>query len=194
MTDLPIEHTVVFASGTEGYHTFRIPSIIVTKDGAVLAFCEGRSNRADHSHNKIVLKTSRDGGKTWDAARIIADDGGVSWSCGETAPDDLAGMAGEVQMVELSDGTLLLNARNIGGERLLFSNPAHEKNRVNGVVRMSADEGRSWPLSVEVESGRFAYSCLTVMLDGNIGCLYETRGEDPYEKIVLARFGVGDLR
>jgi hypothetical protein len=30
------QQTILFASGTEGYHTFRIPSL--------LAFCEGRKN------------------------------------------------------------------------------------------------------------------------------------------------------
>ena len=34
--------TGVYVSGQEGYHTFRIPSLIVTKKGTLLAFCEGR--------------------------------------------------------------------------------------------------------------------------------------------------------
>ena len=29
--------------GQDGYHTFRIPSIIVTQEGTVLAFCKSRS-------------------------------------------------------------------------------------------------------------------------------------------------------
>ena len=32
----------VFTAGEEGYHTYRIPSVIVTAKGTVLAFCEGR--------------------------------------------------------------------------------------------------------------------------------------------------------
>ena len=32
----------VFVSGTEGYHTFRIPALLVTPDGTLLAICEGR--------------------------------------------------------------------------------------------------------------------------------------------------------
>jgi len=58
------QFTDVFTSGAEGYHTFRIPSVVVTQGGTVLAFCEGRASRADHSQNDIVLKRSTDGGKT----------------------------------------------------------------------------------------------------------------------------------
>ena len=36
--------TPVFVSGTDGYHTYRIPALLVTKAGTLLAFCEGRKN------------------------------------------------------------------------------------------------------------------------------------------------------
>jgi hypothetical protein len=39
----------VFVSGKEGYHTFRIPALIVTSKGTLLVFGEGRkTSRADH--------------------------------------------------------------------------------------------------------------------------------------------------
>ena len=37
-----VAHTPVFVAGQGGYHTYRIPSVIVTPKGTVLAFCEGR--------------------------------------------------------------------------------------------------------------------------------------------------------
>ena len=37
----------LFISGKDGYHTFRIPSVIVTPQGTVLAFCEGRKNGSE---------------------------------------------------------------------------------------------------------------------------------------------------
>ena len=33
----------VFASGKQGYHTFRIPAIEVARDGTLLAFAEART-------------------------------------------------------------------------------------------------------------------------------------------------------
>ena len=44
------EEQTLFASGAEGYHTFRIPALAVTPSGRVLAFAEGRVHgRGDHS-------------------------------------------------------------------------------------------------------------------------------------------------
>ena len=55
--DATFEETVVFESGTDGYNTFRIPSVIVAADGTVLAFCEGRKeSMGDTGDIDIVLK------------------------------------------------------------------------------------------------------------------------------------------
>ena len=34
--------TELFRSGEGGYHTYRIPALVVTAKGTLLAFCEGR--------------------------------------------------------------------------------------------------------------------------------------------------------
>lgn len=57
--------TVIFKSGDDGYHTYRIPSMLHMGSGTLLCFCEGRKQRADHGWNDIVLKRSVDGGSTW---------------------------------------------------------------------------------------------------------------------------------
>jgi len=73
--------------------------------------------------------------------------------------------------------------------RLLFSNPAGTK-RERMTVRLSYDAGKTWPVSKLINGGPSAYSCLTVLPDGTIGCLYE-RGEKRYsERITFARFGL----
>src|SRR5437667_12773353 len=34
----------LFISGTNGYHTYRIPALLLARNGTVLAFCEGRKH------------------------------------------------------------------------------------------------------------------------------------------------------
>ncbi len=64
----------VFASGSDGYHTFRIPSLIKTKKGTLIASCEGRKDHAGDSGNiDLVFKRSTDHGKTWSDLRILRD-------------------------------------------------------------------------------------------------------------------------
>jgi sialidase-1 len=65
----------LFQRGENSYHCFRIPSIIVTGRGKVLALAEARKNNCDdHGDVDLALKRSSDGGHTWSRMRIIADD------------------------------------------------------------------------------------------------------------------------
>ncbi len=333
----------VFTGGQDGYPAFRIPALLTTRRGALLAFAEGRASLRDHAENDIVLKRSADGGKTWGALQVIhedgtnclsnptvvlvrengrvllmyqryvkgfdehkavpgldgsrvcrtllqhsdddgatwsrpaeitaqvkrpvevtstasgpgigiqlargrhagrilipfnqgpygkwkayavlSDDGGQSWRYGGTAGESAAGHANEVQFVELRDGSVMLNARNQGGgEKLrktaisrdggetwsatehdraliepvcqasilrhaenvfLFTNPASQTARTNGTVRLSRDEGKTWPVSRVLYPGSFAYSCLASLPDGSAACLFERDGT---RKISFARF------
>jgi sialidase-1 len=339
----------VFINEQEGYPAYRIPALITTQRGTLLAFAEGRASLRDHAQNDIVLKRSLDGGETWGPLQLIhedgtnslgnptavvvretgrvllmyqryaagfdehkaepgldgpricrtlvqhsdddgatwakpvevtgqvkrptevtstatgpgigiqltrgkhsgrilmpfnqgpygkwkvyaamSDDGGQSWRYGETAPEGAAGFANEVQFVELNDGSVLLNARNQGGgeklrkiaisrdggatwsttrhdvtliepvcqasilrhpgsgdpekDVLLFSNPATQSGRTNGMIRLSRDEGKTWPVSRVLYPGGFAYSCLGSLPDGAVGCLFE---RDGYKTISFARF------
>ncbi|MBM4067604.1 MAG: exo-alpha-sialidase [Planctomycetes bacterium] len=310
----------VFVSGKEGYHTFRIPSLLVTPKGTLLAFCEGRkTSRSDHGDVDLVLKRSGDGGKTWgplelvyeagDTAKITIgnpcpvvdrdtgviwlpfcrdnravfvthsrDDGKTwarpvnitaavtrpGWSWVATGPgvgiqlakgnfagrlvipcdhkvkaqpgnagyhshiiysDDhgktwqLGGAAGpftnECQVVELGDSSLMLNMRNYHGDKdrsrrravafskdggqtwsdsryddaliepicqgslhrhgksLVFSNPASTRKRERLTIRLSHDDGKTWPESMLIHEGAAAYSCLATLPDGRIGVLFE---------------------
>ncbi len=64
----------VFKSGTEGYNTFRIPAIIKSPNGDLLAFCEGRlQGSADFGNINIVMKRSTDNGVTWSSIYTIVD-------------------------------------------------------------------------------------------------------------------------
>jgi len=357
------EFSDVFIAGRDSFPSIRIPSVIVSKKGTVLAFAEGRAAHADQAVNRLILKRSGDAGRTWDPLQVIADDsprclnnpcavvergsgrvlvmfqsypagaaerspqikpgvegdsvvrnylihsdddgltwskprditrstkrpervttvasgpgigiqlrrgphkgrllipfnegpfdhwnvyavysddGGETWQMGEVAPgahvpDGKGGttsQANEAQIVELADGSVRLNSRRWAGKpvrktslsrdggatwsniedapelmdpscmasivrysdpldgaksRLLFSGPQSAK-RDTGTVFLSENEGATWPVKRVLWPGSFAYSVLTVLPDGTIGCLFET---DNTDRIVFARFTLAWLR
>jgi sialidase-1 len=57
--------------------------------------------------------------------------------------------------------------------RIIFSNPNHSKARYNLTVRLSYDEGTTWPVSKVIDPGPSAYSDLVLQADNRIGVLYE---------------------
>jgi sialidase-1 len=349
----------VFVPKTDGFVSIRIPAVVVSQKGTVLAFAEGRAANADQAKNKLILKRSTDGGKTWGQLAIIAQDGdkphnnpcavverhsgqilvvyqtypvgisersaklqtghegdaivrnwlitsdddgltwskprditratkrekvvttlasgpgigiqlqhgkhagrilipfnegpygvwniyavysddlGKTWAMGDVAPGGTIDLKGkpsstvnEAQFVELQDGSVRFNVRRWSGNavrktsvskdggqtwskvedvpeqqdpscmasilrysldgeksRLLFSGPQSTK-RENGTVFVSYDEGKTWPVKRVLTKESFAYSCLTRLPDGSIGCLYEAQG---MSKIVFARFTLGWL-
>lgn len=73
----PPESTDVFVGGEGGYAVYRIPALLATTRGTVLAFAEGRANLSDNARNDLVLRASADGGRTFGALRVVARaDGG----------------------------------------------------------------------------------------------------------------------
>jgi sialidase-1 len=67
----------VFSQGDATYPNIRIPAVVVTGNGVVLAFAEGRQG-GDHSENDIIVRRSTDGGRTWGPVQVIAAMGGDS--------------------------------------------------------------------------------------------------------------------
>ncbi len=336
--------TAVYKHGTDGYHTYRIPALLLTQKGTLLAWCEGRKTSGrDHGDIDLVLKRSADRGNSWtrmhpiyeegsdakvtignpcpvidqgtgriwmpfcrdndDVLVMFSDDDGRSWSTPVEITDDVKAddwvwyatgpgigiqlqrgkytgrmvipcdhsierngnrvmvshvfysddhgkswkLGGsldihtdECQVVELADGTLMLNARNYwghnggrpdrGGKRavsysqdggdtwsklefdetliepicqasilnypakpkhLLFSNPASQTTRQTITVRLSRDEGRTWPVKKLLHAGPAAYSSLVAFPDSSIGCLYESGDEGGRrDRITFARFSL----
>ncbi len=66
-----LEKIDVFRAGSSGYTNYRIPGMIVTTRGVVLAYCEARQ-KGDWGTIDIVLRRSTDGGKTWEPQKQIA--------------------------------------------------------------------------------------------------------------------------
>jgi sialidase-1 len=81
--------------------------------------------------------------------------------------------------------------------RILFCNPDSHVNlrpnrsgngraRMNLTVKLSYDEGRSWPASKVIEPAHSSYSDLAMLPDGTILCLYENANK----YVSLARFNL----
>uniref|UniRef100_A0AAU2A8J1 exo-alpha-sialidase n=1 Tax=Streptomyces sp. NBC_00093 TaxID=2975649 RepID=A0AAU2A8J1_9ACTN len=66
------DQQVLFRSGTAGYGCFRIPTLIRTKAGTLLAFAEGRSSPscADRGPIDIVVRRSTNDGRTWGPVKV----------------------------------------------------------------------------------------------------------------------------
>jgi sialidase-1 len=61
-----LEKTDLFEGGKGGHKLYRIPGIVVTVKGTVLAYCEARKHSGlDWDDIEILLRRSTDGGKTW---------------------------------------------------------------------------------------------------------------------------------
>ena len=340
--------TDLFIGGEGGYHSYRIPALIATPQGTLLAFVEGRKDSSsDHGHNEILMRRSLDGGITWTPMQVVKRDGtnalnnptvvadrdtgtlwlffvrtstkkyknneevaratgrisdlwlmhsndeGATWAgpanltrsvnrkgwnrfvpgpgvgiqlrsgrlvipcnhvIGSESTDHVIfsddhgktwllggsteGKTDEDQIVELADGTLMLNIRNyrekghrgialskdqgmtwspvtsdptliepvcqaslirytlspaFSKNRLLFSNPATRDKRIKMTVRLSYDEGKTWPVAKLLNPGPSGYSCLTVLHDMQIGCLYERGDRSSIDKVTFARFSLAWL-
>lgn len=71
--ELFLQKTNLFAEGTDGFRLYRIPGIVVTAKGSVLAYCEARKFAvADRGEIEIHLRRSTDGGRTWSPAKQVA--------------------------------------------------------------------------------------------------------------------------
>jgi sialidase-1 len=134
----PVE-TDLFTAGKGGYHTFRIPALLATRKGSLLAFCEGRKRgRGDSGDIDVVLRRSRDGGKTWLPLQVVAAGGG------DTVGNPCA-------VVERSTGTVwLLLTHNLGTDTEKTIRDGTGKGTRRVWVTSSADEGATWSRPADV--------------------------------------------
>ena len=188
-----------------------------TKEPGWTWYATGPGNGVQLKDGRLVIacdhKTS--GRREFWAHVIYSDDDGKTWRMGGSAGPE----TNESAVVQLADGSLLLNMRSYAGKnrravasshdggltwsairldpaliepiceasfirytfvhkggrnRLLFSNPA-DTVRDRMTVRLSYDEGNTWPVARLVYEGFSEYSSLAVLSDGTIGLLY-TRG------------------
>jgi sialidase-1 len=83
----------------------------------------------------------------------------------------------------------MINARYKGKHLLLFSNAASQLKREKMTIRVSTDDGRSWPVSFLVDDGVVAYSDLVSTKKNHVGLLYEkeNKGDIVYTAIALKK-------
>jgi sialidase-1 len=138
MPGVPVR-TNVFVSGQGGYHTYRIPSLLVTKRGTLLAFAEGRKgSSSDAGDIDLLLKRSTDQGGTWQPTQTVWDDGANT--CGNPCP-----------VVDRDSGTIwLLMTWNRGDdpEPKIIAQQSKDTRRV--FVTSSTDDGLTWAKPREI--------------------------------------------
>ena len=123
-----VKQVDVFQSGTEGYHTYRIPAIVLSKNNTLLAFCEGRkTGRGDHGDLDLMLRRSTDGGKSWQPMQLVYEEGGTAKiTIGNPCP-----------VVDAKTGTIWLPF-------------CRDNDRV--FITHSTDDGKTWAAPVEITS------------------------------------------
>jgi sialidase-1 len=130
---------IIFKERTEGYFCYRIPAIIKTRSGALLAFAEGRKyNCSDEEDIDLVVKRSTDSGKTWSALVKVWDD--ANNTCGNPAP-----------VVDQATGNIhLLMTWNLGEDDIGEINEGTSKNTRRVFVTKSTDDGVTWAAPKEI--------------------------------------------
>ena len=67
-----LQTTDLFVGGKDGYYSYRIPALVVSKQGTLLAFCEGRKESTrDDGNIDTLVKRSTDNGQTWSRQQVI---------------------------------------------------------------------------------------------------------------------------
>jgi len=129
----------VYVSGQGGYHTYRIPALVVTAQGNLLAFCEGRKDAlSDSGDIDLLVKRSTDNGKTWSQPTVVWNDG--ENTCGNPCP-----------IVDRSTGAIrLLMTWNHGADREqeIIAGTSRDTRKV--FLASSSDEGRTWTQPKEI--------------------------------------------
>ncbi len=111
--------------------------------------------RTESKPQRRLVTTSADGAKGWSAPRF--DDGLFEPVC----------FASLIRLRE--------------GKTLIFSNPdpaSKNRDRKNLTLKVSDDDGATWPTSRVLEEDRAGYSDLAQLADGTVLCFYERASAD----------------
>lgn len=131
----------IFEQGENGFEAYRIPAIVKTEEGTLLAFAEARKTRSagDSGDIDLVLKRSSDDGKTWSDAITVWDDG--TNTCGNPVP-----ITGENGIIHL------LMTWNNGEDKWGTITSGTGKDTRRAFYCFSEDDGLTWSSPVEITS------------------------------------------
>ncbi len=145
----------VFVGGQDGYACFRIPALLTTSKGTLLAVADGRISRCSDIPNPLdlVLKRSTDQGRTWGTLQVIANYG-KNTNDSDVYP--VYGITNPVSRVAAGDAALLLDRTN-SRIWVLYDNGAFVKGKPRNralklELRYSDDDGVSWSRAIDVEA------------------------------------------
>lgn len=146
------------------------------KDGRVMLNVRSESK----AHRRLVV-TSPDGATHWSKPQF--DEALLEPIC----------MAGLVRYQHAGESLVLFsNPDNLEGTREGVPEPGKSRARKNLAVKLSRDEGQTWPLNKRLEDGPSAYSDLAVTPTGTILCFYGAGGKPSFSgsALRLARFNL----
>jgi sialidase-1 len=124
-----ITQTVLFNKGDAGYGCYRIPAIVKTKAGTLLAFAEARRAWcADSQEIDLVLRRSDDDGRTWSATQTV-----LSGTDGD--PNAVATRGNPAPIVDYETGRIVL---------LTTMDPGTTSRPRTPYVQFSDDDGKTW--------------------------------------------------
>jgi sialidase-1 len=135
----------LFHADQGGYKMYRIPGVVVTKAGTVLAYCEARKTASDWATIDLLLRRSTDGGKTWGDPTKIADVPGPK----ERSPVALAKKLGAKDDVTYNNPVMI--ADKSGAVHLLFC-----LEYMRCFYCRSDDEGKTWTKPNEITAIAFS--------------------------------------
>lgn len=96
-----VNRTVVFEPIDGQYSSMRIPALVMTKKGTLLAFAAGRiESGSDWADMDLVMKRSEDGGETWGPLQVIAQRAGGKPT---DNPSPIVGSDGTIHLVYQRD-------------------------------------------------------------------------------------------
>lgn len=178
---------IIFPFNQGPFKDWRVYAVYSDEEGKTWSYGDIAPNEGKGLGNEVLMAELSDGrvrlnSRSYEGNRLrktaVSKDGGATWSPLVDVPEltEPQCNSGFFRFSDTAD-----NEKNA----LIYSGPISQKSRMDGYLHASYDDGETWTARREIEPGRFAYSALTRLPNGTIGCLYETGIKDSSERIVL---------